>query len=68
MGKEIKMHPLENEIHYIEESYRAGKLNIDERNYLVEEIRDIRAAQECADNEEMVRLLVQACNIVLATV
>ena len=66
MGREIKMHPLEQEIHNIEAAYRAGQLNLDERNYLLSEIRDIRAAQECADNEEFARYLVQACNLAMA--
>jgi hypothetical protein len=58
------MHPLEQEIHNIEAAYRAGQLSADERNYLLAEIRDIRAAQECADNEELFRYIVQVCNIV----
>jgi hypothetical protein len=60
------MHPLEQEIHNIEAAYRAGQLGTDERNYLLAEIRDIRAAQECADNEEFARYLVQVCNAFLA--
>ena len=62
------MHPLEQEIHNIEAAYRAGELNLDERNYLLQEIRDVRAAQDCADNEELFRYIVQACNLVAATV
>jgi hypothetical protein len=68
MGREITMHPLEQEIHNIEAAYRAGELNLDERNYLLQEIRDVRAAQDCADNEELFRYIVQACNLVAATV
>ena len=64
MGREIKMHPLEQEIQNIDAAYRAGQLSIDERNYLLSEIRDIRAAQDCADNEEMFRYIVQACNAI----
>jgi hypothetical protein len=60
------MHPLEQEIHNIEAAYRAGQLTSDERNYLLNEIRDIRIAQDCADNEEFARYLVQACNVILA--
>jgi hypothetical protein len=63
MGREIKMHPLEQEIQNIEAAYRAGQLSIDERNYLLQEIRDVRAAQDCADNEELFRYIVQACNL-----
>ena len=60
------MHPLEQEIHNIEAAYRAGQLTSDERNYLLTEIRDIRIAQDCADNEEFARYLAQACNVILA--
>jgi hypothetical protein len=60
------MHPLEQEIHNIEAAYRSGQLTSDERNYLLNEIRDIRIAQDCADNEEFARYLVQACNVILA--
>jgi hypothetical protein len=57
------MHPLAQEIEMITEQYRQGNLSLDERNYLLAEIKDIRAAQECAGNEEMFRYVVQACNI-----
>ena len=62
------MHPLEQEIQNIDAAYRAGQLNLDERNYLLQEIRDVRAAQDCADNEELFRYIVQACNLIAATV
>ena len=60
------MHLLEQEIKNIDSAFRAGQLSIDERNYLLKEIREIRIAQECADNEEFARYLVQACNAILA--
>ena len=63
MGREITMHPLEQEIHNIDAAYRAGQLSLDERNYLLGEIRDIRAAQECADNEELFRYIVQIASL-----
>jgi len=59
------MHPLEQEIRNIDTAYRAGQLTVDERNYLLKEIQEIRIAQECAGNEEFARYLVQACNMVL---
>ena len=62
------MHPLETEIQSITEQYQMGNLNAEERNYLLQEIRDIRAAQECAGNEQMFRYLVQACNMAMAIV
>ena len=45
-----------------------GNLTVGERNYLLQEIRDIRAAQECAGNEQLFRYVVQACNIAMAVV
>lgn len=62
------MHPLEQEIQAISEQYKMGNLSEDERNYLLTEIRDIRAAQECAGNEQAFRYVVQACNIAMAVV
>ena len=35
---------------------------------MLQEVRDIRAAQECAGNEEMFRYIVQACNVAMAVV
>ena len=60
------MHPLEQEIRNIDTAYRAGQLTVDERNYLLKEIQEIRIAQECAENEEFARYLVQACQTIAA--
>jgi hypothetical protein len=60
------MHPLEQEIQSITEQYQMGNLSLEERNYLLNEISQVRAAQECAGNEEMFRYVVQACNIAMA--
>jgi hypothetical protein len=62
------MHPLEQEIQTITEQCQMGNISLDERNYLLQEIRDIRAAQECAGNEVAFRYIVQACNIAMAIV
>ena len=62
------MHPLEQEIQTISEQYKMGNISEDEKNYLLTEIRDIRAAQECAGNEQTFRYVVQACNIAMAVV
>lgn len=62
------MHPLETEIQAINEQFQLGNIDADERNYLLTEIRDIRAAQECAGNEQMFRYIVQACNVAMAVV
>jgi hypothetical protein len=62
------MHPIEQEIQAITEQCQMGNISLDERNYLLQEIRDIRAAQECAGNEVLFRYVVQACNIAMAVV
>jgi hypothetical protein len=60
------MHPLEVEIQAISEQCQMGNLTVSERNYLLQEIRDIRAAQECADNEQIFRYVVQICNVAMS--
>ena len=60
------MHSLEVEIQTITEQCQLGNITVEERDYLLTEIRDVRLAQECADNEQMARYLVQACNIAMA--
>jgi hypothetical protein len=62
------MTTLVQEIEQISNEYRAGNITEEERNYLLAEIRDIRAAQECAGNEQLFRHVVQACNIAMAIV
>lgn len=61
MGGKI-MHPLEQEVQAITEAFSQGQISEEERNYLLTEIRDIKAANECADNEQMFRYIVQVCN------
>jgi hypothetical protein len=67
MGGKI-MHLLEQEIQAITEQCQMGNITVDERNYLLQEIRDIRAAQECAGNEQLFRYVVQACNIAMTVI
>jgi anti-sigma-K factor RskA len=62
------MHPLEVEVQALAEQYQLGNLSAEERNYLLQEIRDIRAAQECASDEQLCRYIVQACNLAMAVV
>lgn len=59
------MHPLEQEVQTIVEQCRMGNISEEEQNYLLQEIRDIRAANECAGNEQLFRYIVQACNIAM---
>lgn len=59
------MHPIEQEIQAIAEQCQIGNISPEERDYLLTEIRDIRAANECAGNEQLFRYVVQACNIAM---
>jgi hypothetical protein len=62
------MHPLEVEIQSIVEQYQMGNITVEEKEYLLNEIIQIRAAQECADNEVMFRHIVQACSLAVSVV
>ena len=61
-------HPLIEEINNIDAAYRSGQLSLEERNYLLQEIKEVRAAQECAGNEQMFRYIVQAVHIAASVV
>jgi hypothetical protein len=59
------MYPLEEEIQEITEGFKAGNITLDQRNWLLSEIRDVRAAQECAGNEVAFRYVIIACDIAM---
>jgi hypothetical protein len=59
------MHPLEIEIQAIVEQCQLGNITEEEQNYLLQEIRDIRVANECSENEQLFRHVVQCCNIAM---
>lgn len=67
MGGKI-MHSLEQEIQSLNEAYENGDIDRNERDYLLLEIRDVRAAQECAGNEQLARQIYQACNVAMAVI
>jgi hypothetical protein len=57
------MHPLEQEIQTIIEQCQLGNITAEERDYLLTEIRDVKAGISCAENEQLFRYIVQACNV-----
>ena len=57
------MHPLEHKIQYIKEQLQLGNITKGEHDYLITEIEDVRAAQECADDEVLFRHIVSLCKI-----
>ena len=60
------MNHLEVEIQAIIEQYQLGNIGLEERNYLLLEIRDVKAAQECASDEQTFRYVVGLCDVALA--
>lgn len=57
---------LAEEIEGILTAYTNGELSAEEKNYLLEEIRDIKAANQMAQNEIAVRYIAQACNVAIS--
>ena len=53
-------------IYHRKNNRRLGNLSTEERDYLLLEIRDIRAAQECAGDEVMFRYVYQTCNLIIS--
>jgi len=56
------MHPLEQEIQAIVEQCQLGNITAEERDYLLTEIRDVKAGITCAENEQLFRYIVQDWN------
>lgn len=61
-------HYLEAEIAAVVNECQKGNISQVEQNYILQEIRDIRAAQECAGNETLFRHIVQCCNVAMKLV
>ncbi len=59
---------LESVIESIALEYAMGNITKEERDYMLTEVRDVQAAEECAGNEEKFRYIVQACNVAMAVV
>ena len=60
------MADLESVIEDIALEYAMGNITKEERDYMLTEVRDVRAAEECAGNEKMFRYIVEACNVAMA--
>lgn len=60
------MSPLEYEIENIVNAYNTRQISLEEKTYLLQEILEVRAAQECAGNEIIFRRIVELANIALA--
>lgn len=42
-----------------------GEISEEEKQYLLAEVRDVKAANECAGDEQMFRMIVQSCNVAM---
>lgn len=62
------MSQIEIEIESIQNAYNSGQISREEYLYLLQEMRDVRAAQDCADNEVLFRRVVDICNVAIAAV
>jgi hypothetical protein len=62
------MHPLEQEIQAIVEQCQLGNISTEERDYLLTEIKDVKAGISCAENEQLFRYIVQACNVAIGVI
>ena len=58
---------LANELLVLAEQRQAGQLSTEEYQFLLQQIAEVRAAQELASDEQAMRYIVQAANV-LATV
>ena len=60
------MNPLENEINGIMAAYERGELNIEQKNYLISQIHDIRAEMECNNDYNEIKRIKNLCLNALA--
>jgi hypothetical protein len=58
---------LANELLVLAEQRQSGQLSAEEYQFLLQQIAEVRAAQELASDEQALRYIVQAANV-LATV
>lgn len=56
------------EIQNIQNALETGQISQEEHDHMIREIRDIIAAEQCANNEVLFRQVVQMCNIALKIV
>jgi hypothetical protein len=59
---------LGTELEQIMTAWSQQQISTEERDYMINEIRDVRAAQSCAGNEVAFRYVVEACNLLAKVV
>lgn len=68
MGRNDVADAMLNEMKSFHEDFINGHLSKEEYDFLISEIKDIRAAQELADDEETCRMVVAAAEILMSVV
>ena len=59
---------LANELLVLTDQYQAGQLSKEEYQFLVQQIAEVRAAQELATDEQAMRYIVQAASALMTVV
>lgn len=59
---------LGTELEQIMTAWTEGQISLEERDYLIAEVRDVKAAESCAGNEVAFRYVVEARNLLAKVV
>jgi hypothetical protein len=59
---------LANELLVLNDQYQSGELSKEEFQYLVEQIAQVRAAQELSTDEQALRFIVSAASAIMMVV
>jgi len=59
---------LANELLVLREQYESGELSIEEFQFLVQQVAEVKAAQELATDEQAFRYIVSAASAILMVV
>jgi len=57
---------LANELLVLADQFSSGQLNKDEYQFLVQQVAEVKAAQELANDEVAMRYIVEAANILIS--
>jgi hypothetical protein len=59
---------LANELLVLNDQYQSGELSKEEYQYLVEQVAQVRAAQELSTDEQAIRFIVTAASAIMMVV
>jgi hypothetical protein len=67
-GGNAEAYGLASELEQIAMVYANGEISQEERDYLLAEVRDVKAAQVIADREVVIRQVYEAVNLIAKVV